>query len=561
MSTNKNSKPERHAWPVITLIIIAMATLPMLVLAQPFAFNQAIDAPWPMWRHDPAHTGAADGLGAKNLAIKWKFNAAAPLDSSATIVDGRVYIGSRDHNLYCLDAQNGSLIWKYTTGWKIRSTPAVVNGKVYTGADDGNIYCLDANNGQLLWTKSTEGGLIMTVLQPIAQIRSSPTVVDDRVYVGHLDKYLYCLDADTGDTIWEYRAWDRIASSPAVVNGKVYIGACDGYVYCLSTTNGKRLWSYDTTKDDPSPSQSLTEVDSSPCVVNGTVYVYGNAGSWHALDAETGAVKWRYHINSYRGLSEDTASIPYGSVTYARGKVYFVDLSYAACANAETGEILWEKSVGYLSYSSTTYADGKVYIGSDAYIVHVFDAETGEKFSAYEIGSNIRSSCSIAYGNLYVGAGDWNLYCFTEAPPKPPKAKTSMVSILSASKVTVNTFITIRGAITPAPKTAHVTVTFRLPDERTKDVPAEAKEDGTYEVTYSTSMVGTWTAKAWWAGDDLNEGASAPEVTFTVASIPPPSAVANIPNEYAIIAIVSIAIITIVGIFNARKGKPTKRAL
>ena len=539
---NKNTKPRLHMWPIIILATIVISMLSMSSLAQPVAINQSLDAPWPMWRQNPAHTGVVDGSGPKKLAVKWKFGTGAPVDSSPSVVGGRVYIGSRDRNLYCLDAQTGSFIWKYTTGWKIRSTPAIINDKVYTGADDGNVYCLDANNGQLLWKTATEGGLIMSVIQPIAQIRSSPTVLDDKVYVGHLDGYVYCLDANTGNIIWKYRTFDRVVSSPAVVDGMAYIGSCDGYVRKLDAKNGKVLWMYDNRIDNPHPSQSRTEVDVSPCVVNGTVYIYGNAGFWYALDAETGTVKWRYLINSYRNVTGASSSMPYGSMAYAKGRIYFVDLSYAACANANTGEILWENSLGSISYSSSAYADGKVYIGGDSTIVHVFDSGTGEKLSAYEIGSNMRSSCSIAYDNLYVGSGDWNLYCLTEAPPKPPKTKTSISGALSATEVMVNTPMTVKGTIAPAPQTAQVIVTFKLPDGSTKDVSATTNADGTYEVSYSPDVVGTWAARSWWAGNDLSQGASALEATFTVTSAPQPPA-ANIPVEffYAIIAALLIA--------------------
>ncbi len=559
MSTGKYSNTNRK-WPtllIFTLALIVVITFPVSASVGPIGINLTIDAPWPMWRSNPAHTGVANGSGPRNLAVKWKYNASAPLDSSPTVVGNRVYIGSRDHNLYCVDAQTGSLIWKYLTGWKIRSTPAVVNEKVYSGADDGNIYCLDAVTGQLLWKTPTEGGLIMTVLQPIAQIRSSPAVVDDRVYVGHLDRYVYCLDANTGTILWKYKAWDRVASSPAIVEGKVYVGACDGSVYCLSTTNGKRLWSYDTTKDNPHPSPSRTEVNASPCVVNGVLFVYGNSGFWHALDATTGAVKWRYLINSYRGVTGASSSMPHGSVACADGKVYFVDLSYAACADADSGKILWEKSLGFLSYSSPAYAIGKIYIGGDSTLIHVFDSKTGEKLSAYEIGSNIRSSCSIAHGNLYVGSSDWNLYCFTEAPPNPPKTKTLIISTISATNVTVGTPITVKGTIMTVPEAAEVTVVFKRPDGSKKTLLAVVKEDGTYEVSYKPEIVGTWGVQAWWDGSDFHEAAFAKEIAFTVTNVPvpPTSELAKLPIESVIVAVLLIALALILGIIRRRRKR------
>ena len=61
--------------------------------------------------------------------------------SSPSIANGRVYIGSNDNKVYCLDAETGSLIWSYTTGAVVASSAAVVDGRVYIGSGDGKVYC------------------------------------------------------------------------------------------------------------------------------------------------------------------------------------------------------------------------------------------------------------------------------------------------------------------------------------------------------------------------------------------------------------------------------------
>ena len=38
-------------------------------------------------------------------------------------------------------------LWNYTTGARFDSSPAVVNGVVYIGSDDDNVYALNAANG------------------------------------------------------------------------------------------------------------------------------------------------------------------------------------------------------------------------------------------------------------------------------------------------------------------------------------------------------------------------------------------------------------------------------
>jgi len=76
--------------------------------------------------------------------------------SSPTIVDGIVFVGSNDGNLYAVDAATGEEHWRFETGDKIRSSPTVVDGTVYIGSTTvkeedgevtgvhGDLYALDS---------------------------------------------------------------------------------------------------------------------------------------------------------------------------------------------------------------------------------------------------------------------------------------------------------------------------------------------------------------------------------------------------------------------------------
>jgi parallel beta-helix repeat protein len=115
-------------------------------------------------------------------------------------------------------------VWNYTTGDHVRSSPAVADGKVYVGSDDGNVYCLDAVTGAQVWNYTTgEGNYVF----------SSPAVVAGKVYVGSLAGKVYCLDAVTGAQVWNYTTGDWVESSPAVADGVAYVGSEGGHVYAF----------------------------------------------------------------------------------------------------------------------------------------------------------------------------------------------------------------------------------------------------------------------------------------------------------------------------------------
>ena len=67
--------------------------------------------------------------------------------SSPAVVDGKVYFGSGDGNVYAVDAKSGVLQWKFATKDVVHASPAVVNGVVYIGSGDGRLYAIDVCNG------------------------------------------------------------------------------------------------------------------------------------------------------------------------------------------------------------------------------------------------------------------------------------------------------------------------------------------------------------------------------------------------------------------------------
>ena len=64
--------------------------------------------------------------------------------SSPAVVNGVVYVGSFDNNVYALNASTGAKLWSYTTGGAMYfSSPAVANGVVYVGSDDQQRVCAE----------------------------------------------------------------------------------------------------------------------------------------------------------------------------------------------------------------------------------------------------------------------------------------------------------------------------------------------------------------------------------------------------------------------------------
>jgi hypothetical protein len=100
------------------------------------------------------------------------------------------------------------------------------------------------------------------------------------------------------------------------------------------------------------------------------------------------------------------------------------------------------------------------------------------------------------------------------------KLVTTLTCSVSPSTVIIGGSITISGAITPAVSGAIVTLTFTRPDGSTTTVSTSTGADGSYTVTYTPNMIGSWSVVASWVGDDTHFGATSSAASFTITKIP-----------------------------------------
>jgi len=56
------------------------------------------------------------------------------------VADGKVYVGSKDFNIYCFDAFTGAKDWSYEAGSSVDSSPAIANGRLCVGSGDFSVY-------------------------------------------------------------------------------------------------------------------------------------------------------------------------------------------------------------------------------------------------------------------------------------------------------------------------------------------------------------------------------------------------------------------------------------
>jgi outer membrane protein assembly factor BamB len=382
--------------------------------------SQAAD--WPM-QMSSADNSAEGGGPSGNLALKWSFKADGPIVSSTTLVDGVGYFASETGTIYAVDANTGAEKWSYSICFPMKSTPVVANGKVYTGADDGNVYALDASTGTKVW-QTPAGGITIAAVPAIgaitasADIRSSPKIYGNVLYVGALDGNFYALDPSSGLVLWKYQTGGPILATPCITSDGIYVPAstpgANGTFYKLNL-NGQLIW-----KDSIPYFSSGGWMDAAPTVAPdlGLVFLRRDYRLTYGINATTGDILWTYDARINSGTpGQANGVMEVNSPLYTYGKIFMNDFYGIVCLDATTGNETW---YSYLSREnlaqSLAYSYNRIYTVNELGVLYVLDATTGQKISYYEFGNTqLHSAPSLYGGCLYLGAQNWHVYCLGDA--------------------------------------------------------------------------------------------------------------------------------------------------
>ena len=186
----------------------------------------------------------------------------------------QVIFPAGDGYLYGLKPETGDVIWKCDCnpkeakyelgGTGTRSdfigTPVVYDNKVYIGLGQdpehftgvSHFWCLDPSKGGDIspevgeWEKPGKpnpnsgvvwhyGGQDTRKFVPrdftFGRTMSTPTIVDDVLYITELQGFIHCLDAKTGKKFWQYDLKGAMWGSTIYVDGKIYVATESGELY------------------------------------------------------------------------------------------------------------------------------------------------------------------------------------------------------------------------------------------------------------------------------------------------------------------------------------------
>lgn len=226
----------------------------------------------------------------------WSFDIREQIHASPAVVDGTVFIAGEYH-IWALSAATGEKRWQYRRGDEFepglnqlfgdggshtaRSSPTVSDGSLYIGhirSESAEVYALDAGTGTENWTLETD-----------CPVNTTPSVIDETVLLGTGDGELLARTTSDGSERWTFETATSNCSTPATNGETVFVMSGGSHVHAIDPTDGGEQWATELESDSQ-------QIRSPPAVLQDTVYVFPLNAGIVALDSSNGAVRWRTEL-------------------------------------------------------------------------------------------------------------------------------------------------------------------------------------------------------------------------------------------------------------------------
>ena len=305
---------------------------------------------WPSGGPQQLWTNTDTGLGYGGLAV----------------VQGTLFtVGAIEDEEYLLaiDAKSGKEKWRTSIGplfvnnWGDgpRSTPTVVDGRIYALSAQGHLVCCEQESGKEVWKiQLTDfGGSV-----PDWGFAESPLVDEDRVVVtpGGPDGAIMAVDKNTGKLLWQSDSCQGTVHYSSVIvahpNGqKQYVQLLMERLVGLDPKTGQQLWSVDW--------PGRVAVIPTPIAEGNRIYVSSGYGVG-CMMVEIGTDNTVTEVYRNKVMKNH-----HGGVILVGKHLYgYSDGPGWTCQDFATGESIWEETDA-LGKGCVTYVGGRLIMQSE----------------------------------------------------------------------------------------------------------------------------------------------------------------------------------------------------
>lgn len=155
----------------------------------------------------------------------------ASVETRPTLYKGRLFLQTRDHKIFAIDAASGKILWAYKrsvpflTTLQRASRPFVDKDKVFVGFADGSVLSFSTEDGVVLWERKVVTG------QKFIDVDTDPLFFNKHLLVGSLAGELVVMAPDNGQIL--RRLPYPVSRKPYIVGDNLIVLTGDGRVVVL----------------------------------------------------------------------------------------------------------------------------------------------------------------------------------------------------------------------------------------------------------------------------------------------------------------------------------------
>jgi len=353
----------------ITRQSISIILISSILTSVACAANQ--DSFWPQF-HGPNRDNLSTEKGLlkkwpeKGPALLWRSQGLGHGYSSVSIASGMIYTAGSIEKDTVITALNldGKVLWQVKNGkaWTgdhpgTRGTPTIDGGRLFHQSPLGNLLCLEAKTGDRIW----EFNILEKFQSKIATWAMAESLLVDGEHLiccpGGPQTCMVALNKKTGSVVWKAPSTEELAgyASPALIEYqgiRIVITLTSKGMVGVNADTGELLWHV---KHKSYADENVMM----PIFHDGHVFI---------STLKAGSVKWKINVKDGKVSLEEvwrTQELDnhHGGVLLVNGNLYgtstFRNRNLWICLDWETGRNKYmDKGVGK---GSLTYADGMLY--------------------------------------------------------------------------------------------------------------------------------------------------------------------------------------------------------
>lgn len=230
-------------------------------------------------------------LNADDGTLLWKTNVIHSIRSAPTVRDNRVYVITKNNKIVALNTTTGEKIWQKEGSAEAccllgGGSPAVDRRVVIAPFSSGEVYAMKGENGHPLWIESLTALKTFSSISMMSQIKASPVMDRNIVFVVSQSDRMMALDFKTGTILWEKNIGS--ISTPIICGNFIFLLSTNHEAVCLTKETGQIVWVTELPKHKTPEDKDDFIKWHGPVLANGKLILSGSNAQALVLDAITG---------------------------------------------------------------------------------------------------------------------------------------------------------------------------------------------------------------------------------------------------------------------------------